>query len=300
MRTDSGTDISTDARHAGATAGDADRYDLSGRTVLVTGATSGIGLATATALADRGARLLLGCRPGPNPARLAGELDARPGPGTAEHLPLDLADLASVRAGAAAVVERGERVDVLVNNAGVAGRRGTTAQGFELTFGVNHLGHFLLTTRLLDGLGDRGPRRVVTLASKAHFGARGIDFAGLRGPTRTRTGLVEYQVSKLCNVLFAAELARRYPDVEAYAVHPGLVASDIWRQLPRPLRAVATRFMAPPGDGAAAPVHAATAPARVLGPPGGYLDGCEPHAPGRAVTPGLAAALWRHSEAWAS
>lgn len=271
--------------------------DLAAQTFLVTGATSGIGRATALALADRGGRVLLACRSA-EPARAVADEVADRG-GTAECVPLDLADLASVRSCAKAVTALGEPVHVLVNNAGVAGVRGATAQGFELTFGINHLGHFLLTTLLLDQLGPLGPRRVVTLSSKAHDGAKGIDFAALRRPTRTRTGLVEYQVAKLCNVLFTQELARRHGDagVEAYAVHPGFIASDIWRHAPRPFRALAQRFMASPDDGADAPTHAATA--TEVGPNGCYLDRRTVCAPGKAATADLAAELWRHSEEWA-
>lgn len=272
--------------------------DLVGRTVLVTGATSGIGRDTARALARRGAHVILACRSGERARGLADEITSGPGGGTADHVVVDLADLDSVRAAAEHVVDRASPVDVLVNNAGVAGVRGATAQGFELTFGVNHLGPFLLTTLLIDSLGDHAPGRVVTVASKAHAGARRIGFDALRRPTPTRTGLAEYQVSKLCNVLFTRELARRSPTVDAYAVHPGLIASDIWRPLPWPIRPLALRLMDSTDDGAAAVVHAVTAPTSALGPRGGYLDRTTPTEPGPAVSDDLAAELWRRSEAW--
>jgi len=272
--------------------------DLADRTVLVTGATSGIGRDTARALARRGAHLVLACRSAERARSLADEIAALPGGGTAAHDVVDLADLDSVRAAAEQVVGRGEPVHVLVNNAGVAGIRGATAQGFELAFGVNHLGPFLFTTLVLDGLGELGPERVVTVASKAHVGAKRIDFDALHRPTPTRTGLVEYQVSKLCNVLFTRELARRKPAVEAYAVHPGMIASDIWRPIPWPIRPLAVRLMAPTEEGAAAVVHAVTAPTSELGGNGGYIDRTTPTGPGPAVTDDLAGELWRRSEAW--
>ena len=277
---------------------DAIPADLAGRTFLVTGATSGIGLATTMALAARGARLLLACRSAERASALAERVQAGRGGATAAHVPLDLADLASVRTCAEAVVARGEPVHVLVNNAGVAGARGVTAQGFELTFGVNHLGHFLLTNLLLDGLGPGAPGRVVSLASKAHFGAKGIDFAALRRPTRTRTGLAEYQVAKLCNVLFTLELARRREGLEAVAVHPGVIASDIWRSVPWPVRPIMTRFMGSTAEGAVGPLHWATTPVVAAG--GRYADGTEVAEPSAVVTPELAADLWRHSETWAA
>jgi retinol dehydrogenase 12 len=270
--------------------------DLRGRTFLVTGATSGIGRATALGLAGRGARLVVACRSAERARALVDEVAAAPGGGEAVPVALDLADLASVRACAAAVVARGEPVHVLINNAGVAGVRGATAQGFELAFGVNHLGHFLLTTLLLEGLGDGAPGRVVTLASKAHYGAKGLDWDALQRPTRTRTGMVEYQVAKLCNVVFTQELARRGTD--AVAVHPGVIASGIWRPVPWPLRPLATRFMGTPEAGARATCHWATA---VPGAPrGSYVDVDRVVEPNPIATPELAADLWRYSQAWAS
>lgn len=271
--------------------------DLAGRTVLVTGATSGIGRDTALTLARRGAHVVLACRSADRAGALAAEITAGSGGGTADHVVVDLADLDSVRAAAAHVVDRGEPVHALVNNAGVAGVRGLTEQGFELTFGVNHLGPFLFTSLLLDGLGEIGPGRVVTVASKAHFGAKRIDFDALRRPT-SRTGLVEYQTSKLCNVLFTRELARRSPALGAYAVHPGMIASDIWRPIPWPIRPLAVRFMASTEDGAAASAHAVTASSDALGPSGGYLDRTAPAAAAPVVTDELAGELWRRSEEW--
>ena len=134
---------------------------------------------------------------------------------------------------------------MLVNNAGVAGRRGLTRQGFELMFGVNHLGHFALTNALLGCLTGSAPARVVTVSSDAHYSAKGIDFEALRRRARGLTGLPEYAVSKLCNVLFTQELARRVAGtgVTTYALHPGVVASDIWRRVPWPVRPIVTRRM---------------------------------------------------------
>ena len=139
-----------------------------------------------------------------------------------------------------------EPLHVLVNNAGVGGQRGLTADGFELHFGVNHLGHFALTQLLLPRLTASGPgARIVNVSSDAHYNAPGIDFAAVRRPTATFTGMREYSVSKLCNVLFTQELgaAGRRDGVHSYALHPGVVASDIWRRVPRLARRFITRRM---------------------------------------------------------
>ena len=279
-------------------------YDLGGLTYLVTGASSGIGRATAVDLGRRGGRVLLACRSVGPTGQVVDDIATAPGPGRAEHLPLDLADLESVRACARTLLDRGDPIDVLVNNAGTSGRADVTAQGFERTFGVNHLGHFLLTTLLLDhlrGNGDGRPARVVNVASNAHFGAKRIDFDAQRRRTKTIAGLGEYQVSKLCNVLFTQELARRVPaaEVTAYAVHPGLVASNIWQKVPWPIRPVALRFMLSVEEGATTPLHCTTAP-DLAGLSGSYFEKSSVREPSEVATPELAAELWARSVDWTS
>ena len=139
--------------------------DVAGRTFLVTGGNTGIGRATVEALAQRGGRVFVACRSAAKGEAAMAEIKAATGNDSVFFLPLDLADLDSVRAGAAAFLALGEPLHVLVNNAGVAGRQGLTRQGFELLFGVNHLGHFALTEALLGCLTDSAPSRVVTVSS---------------------------------------------------------------------------------------------------------------------------------------
>jgi retinol dehydrogenase 12 len=270
-----------------------------GRTFLVTGANTGIGRATASALARRGARVYVASRSAAKGTEAVAGIKAASGSDSVWFLPLDLADLSSVRAGADAFLARGEPLHVLVNNAGVAGRRGLTRQGFELMFGVNHLGHFALTLLLLGRLTESAPARVVTVASDAHYSARGIDFAALRRPARGITGLREYAVSKLCNVLFSAELARRTAGtgVTTYALHPGVVASDIWRRVPWPVRPLVTRRMLSVDEGAATSLYCATAP-EVAQDSGLFYDKCAQRSPSPVATPELAAELWKRSEEW--
>ena len=273
--------------------------DLEGRTVLITGANSGIGRATAVELARRGARVHVACRSRARAQPVLDEIAAAHGPDAVSFLALDLSDLASVRAGAEAYISTGEPLHVLIDNAGVAGERGQTADGFELAFGINHLGHFLFTTMLLDTLARSAPARVVVVASDAHYGARGVDFDAVRRRTSSLTGLREYGVSKLCNVLFAQELARRMPGagVTTYALHPGVIASDIWRHLPWPVEPVVKRFMRSTEQGARTPVYCATDPG-LAEATGRYYDDCAERAPSERATPELAAALWEHSESW--
>jgi retinol dehydrogenase 12 len=269
------------------------------RTVVVTGANTGIGLATASALAGQGWRVFVACRSEGKGAAAVASIKAATGNDAVFLLPLDLADLSSVRTCADAFLARGEALHVLINNAGVGGRRGLTKQGFELMFGVNHLGHFLLTQLLLERLTSSGPARVVTVASDAHYSARGIDWDALRRPARGITGLGEYAVSKLCNVLFSQELARRTEGtgVHAYALHPGVVASDIWRRVPWPVRPLVTRRMLTVDQGAQTSLYCATSPS-VAGDSGRFYDKCALREASEVATPELGRALWERSEAW--
>jgi retinol dehydrogenase 12 len=277
----------------------------SGRTFLVTGGNTGIGRATASALAAGGGRVYIACRSAEAGAAAVDAIKSAAGSQTVWLLPLDLASLASVRDCAAAFLARDEPLHVLVNNAGVGGQRGMTAEGFELHFGVNHLGHFALTMLLLErltatGAGAQGAlgTRVVTVASDAHYGAPGVDFEAVRRPT-SFTGQREYAVSKLCNVLFAQELARRISGtgVTSYAVHPGVVASDIWRRVPWPARAVIKRRMLTVEQGAVTSVYCATSPA-VAADSGLFYDQCAVRAPSKVATPELGELLWKHSAEW--
>ena len=210
-------------------------------------------------------------------------------PRQVSFLQLDLADLAAVRASAKAFLALGEPLHVLINNAGVGGRRGLTADGFELMFGVNHLGHFAFTTALLDCL-VASRARVVTVASDAHYAATGIDFDSLRRPAAGLTGMAAYSVSKLCNVLFSQELARRMAGtgVTSYSLHPGVVASDIWRRIPWPVRPLVTRRMLTVEQGAQTSLYCATSP-DVAGQTGRYYDGCAEREPSPVATAELAA-----------
>lgn len=274
--------------------------DPAGKVCLITGANTGIGRITAETLARRGARVLLACRSRERAEPVLRAIHAESGAAAADFLHLDLGSLESVRACAADVVARGEPLHLLINNAGLAGSRGATVDGFERTFGVNHLGHFLLTLLLVDALQAAAPARVVNVASKAHYQTRGIEFARLTHPTESLTGVHEYAVSKLANVLFTRELARRLQGrgVTTYAVHPGVVATEIWRRMPRPLAWVVKRFMRSPERGAETTIYCATSP-EVASDSGLYYDDCRAVRPSQAaLDDALAAELWERSVAW--
>ena len=265
---------------------------------MVTGANTGIGRVTAIELAKRGAHVLLGCRSEEKTKPVIGEI-VNAG-GVADFLPLDLADFSSIRKAAKVVLDRDEPLDVLINNAGLAGLRGLTKDGFELTVGTNHLGHFLLTTLLLPKLRDAKKPRIVNVASKAHYDAKALDFSQFRVSTKTMTGVPEYAVSKLCNVLFTKSLAagKAGGDIKSYSLHPGVVASDAWRQMPWPIRPLIKMFMISNEEGAKTSLYCATSPA-VEDLSGDYFDECKPKKPSKlALDMSLADELWQKSEAW--
>lgn len=272
-----------------------------GRVALITGANTGIGLVTARELARAGARVFIACRS----LERGQEAKATIAEATGKEvslIALDLADLGSVRKAAAEFLATGAPLHLLINNGGLAGKRGLTHDGFELTFGTNHLGHFLLTQLLLPRLLASAPARIVTVASRAHVRVKAIPFQALRASTPSRTGLPEYGVSKLCNVLFSAELARRLAGrgVTTYSLHPGVVATDVWRHVPGFIRAVIKLGMISPEEGALTTLRCATAP-ELAAETGRYYDAQKEREPSAlAQDVQLAQRLWSESEAWTS
>lgn len=200
---------------------------MTGKTVLITGATAGIGRMTARALAAAGAKLILVARNRQKAEETRSWLAAQTGSKAVELIIADLSVLSQVRSAAGEVSSMNGGLDVLVNNVGaVFDRRAESADGIEMTFALNHLAPFLLTNLLLDSLKKRPGSRVVTVSSDAHQGAR-MDFSDLEGRKRYRAWTA-YGRSKLANLLFTFELARRLDGtgVTANALHPGFVASN--------------------------------------------------------------------------
>jgi len=275
--------------------------ELRGRTFVITGANTGIGRATAAGLARRGATLVLAGRSAARTLPVVAALQAESGNHAISFSALSLDDLAQVRQSAAELLAKHPRIDVLLNNAGLAGARGQTKDGFEIAFGTNHLGPFLYTQLLLPALREAEQGRVVNVASRAHWDARAIDWDALRKPTRTRTGLREYAVSKLANVLHARELGRREAGqsrVTAYALHPGVVASDAWRRVPWPLADFIKLFMISPEEGAKTSLYCAT-DASLATATGRYYKQCrEATVSPLARDEELARELFARSEAW--
>ena len=274
--------------------------DLQGKTFLVTGANSGIGRSTADALASRGAAVVMASRSAERTLPVLEDLQRKHPGADLEFLALDLASLRAVKESAERFLATGRPLDVLINNAGIAATPGVTRDGFEVTFGTNHLGPFLLTSLLLPRLQAAKRARIVNVASRAHQRVSGIDWAMLERPTRSvQERLRMYGVSKLMNVLHAAELARRLAGtgVTTYSLHPGVVASDIWREAPWPIRPVMKLFMLSNEEGARTSLYCATAP-ELENVSGRYYDVSRERTPSRsAQDAALARELYERSEA---
>ncbi|HEX3793312.1 MAG TPA: SDR family oxidoreductase [Acidimicrobiales bacterium] len=278
---------------------------MTGKTVVVTGGNSGIGLETALALGNLGARVIISAR---NPSRGAAAVDligARiSGVGSVELVVFDLADLASVRAGAAELLERCPRLDVLINNAGlILSERTETVDGYESTLAINHLGPFLLTTLLLPRLVASAPVRIVNVASTAHSTVRGgLPFDDLQS-TGSYRGMKVYSQSKLANILFTNELAARLAaqGVTANSLHPGTVRTgygadgDAGGLLALGIR-IAKPFFLSPAKGALTSAYLAASP-EVEGVSGKYFVKCREKAPSKwASKEEHAHRLWDISE----
>jgi NAD(P)-dependent dehydrogenase (short-subunit alcohol dehydrogenase family) len=279
--------------------------ELDGTTAVVTGANTGIGKQTAVGLAALGARVVITSRSEAKGEAAVADIRGRVPGASVEVVPLDLASFAAVRRCAAELDRRLDGIDVLVNNAGLVQRSfSRTEDGFETTFGVNHLGPFLLTNLLLDRLRASAPARVVVVASDAHRGARrGLDFDDLQCERSYRLGQA-YSRSKLANIYFARELARRLDGsgVTANSLHPGFVASRFGRDgdtgaAGHVVMGLLRPFALSPAKGARTSVYVASSP-ELDGVTGQYFARCRLAAPSRVATDDEAARrLWEVSEA---
>jgi NAD(P)-dependent dehydrogenase (short-subunit alcohol dehydrogenase family) len=282
----------------------ADVHDMTGKTVVVTGATSGIGVETAVALAGAGARVVITGRDRARGEAAVEDIKRRSGSQMVALVVFDLGDLSSVRAGAGEILARCPRIDVLVNNAGIVlSDRRVTPDGLEATFAVNHLGPFLLTELLLDRIKASAPARIVNVASTAHKGARrGLDFDDLQSE-RAYRALQVYSKSKLANIQFTTELARRLAGtgVTANSLHPGTVATGYGRDgdtkgvFAFGLKVIKP-FILSPERGARTSVFLASS-SEVAGVTGAYFVRCKQATPTRVARSTEAAArLWEVSE----
>ena len=252
---------------------------MTSKVVLITGGNSGIGKEAAVGLADLGATVVITSRDVERGQAALDEIRERSGSDDVSVMDLDLGSFASIRAFAAAFLDRYDRLDVLLNNAGaVLSDRSETEEGFETTFGVNHLGPFLLTGLLLDRLKASAPSRIVNVASNAHRGApRGMPFDDLQAEHGRYSPMRAYSESKLANILFTRELARRLEGtgVTANALHPGGVSTGFGREgdtngLGKLMMTIAQPFLISAEKGARCSIYVASSP-DLDGVTGGYF-----------------------------
>jgi NAD(P)-dependent dehydrogenase (short-subunit alcohol dehydrogenase family) len=284
--------------------GSMDVADMTGKTVVITGGNSGIGLETAVALAKAGARTVITARDRARGDAAVADIRARSGHDDVELVVFDLGSIASTRDGAAALLARCARIDVLVNNAGVVlSDRRETVDGLEQTFAVNHLGPFVLTELLLERIKESAPARIVNVASTAHKGARkGLDFSDLQA-TSAYGGMQVYSKTKLANIYFTTELARRLEGtgVTVNCLHPGTVATGYGRDgdssgvLAFGLKVIKP-FILSAEKGARTSIYLASSP-EVANVTGKYFVKCKARNPSAAARDDEAAKkLWALSE----
>ncbi len=286
----------------------APKIDLHDQSVMITGATAGIGQAAAFAMAEMGADLTIVCRNKTKGEATLAEIRRRSPECSASMLVGDLGVQNDIRRIASEFLATSKPLHVLFNNAGVVQLgRSTTIDGLETTFAVNHLGTFLLTTLLLDRLRSSAPARVVCTASDAHkFSGRSLDFDDLQSETGYTT-FGAYGRSKLCNILFTAELGKREREagsrVSAYCFHPGFVGSDFAKNnglFARVIMTLGVPFARTSEKGAETGVYLCTSP-DVADQTGGYYFDMRPHEPsGDARKADVAERLWQVSESLTS
>jgi NAD(P)-dependent dehydrogenase (short-subunit alcohol dehydrogenase family) len=272
---------------------------MKGKICIVTGSNTGIGKETARGLAQRGATVVLACRDvGKGSAARDDIAGGIGGKGELEVEALDLASKASIRDFAGRFAARHQRLDVLVNNAGLwTTTRSTTTDGFETTFGVNHLGTFLLTHELLPLLEASAPSRIVVLSSALHYKGKMV-WDDLQFERRSYSGPTAYNQSKLANVLFTVALSRRLEGkgVTVNAVHPGVVTTELARDYPRLLTRIFHLFTLSPEKGARCSLHVATSP-ELEGVTGEYFESSRAKTAARAARDEAAQErLWALSE----
>ena len=274
---------------------------LDGKTVVITGGNSGIGYATALDLARRGARVVLGCRNVERGSQAEAQLRQESGSQLVLFRQLDLADLSSIRHFSEGLLREESRIDILINNAGLLNNKPeVTSDGYELLFGVNHLGHFYLTHLLLDRIKESKPSRIINVSSLAHkLGPISITSEYVKPNPHARTGLFyNYALSKLANVLFTVELADRLAlsGVETYSLHPGNVLTNINPDISKSrFFNIISKVLKTPTQGAQTSIYCAVSD-EVLGKSGKYFSDCAEGKLFWYVNKRAARSLWRMSE----
>lgn len=282
---------------------------MDGKTVVITGCNTGIGLETARDLSNRGARVIMACRNIDAANKAAEAIKSETGNSLAVYN-LDLSSLRSVRECAEKLVANEQRIDVLINNAGVAAcPHSRTEDDFEMQMGTNHLGHFLFTNLLLPKLIASQPSRIVTVSSRSHIRVKGLDLDDLNWRERQYNGIAAYGESKLANVLFSRELGKRLSLNEAtkrvttYSLHPGVVRTEVFRHLEKwigplkyPIWVLAWPFIKTSSEGAQTSIYCAVDESLANETGKYYVDCRETETAPHGADDEMAEKLWKISE----
>ncbi|MFK7933191.1 MAG: SDR family oxidoreductase [Saprospiraceae bacterium] len=245
------------------------------KTVLITGGNAGIGKSTAIGLAKKGYHVIIACRNVAKGETAVAEIQQASKNQNISLLKCDLSSFASIKKCAETFLSEHDKLDVLINNAGIfTSECRPTAEGYEMQFGVNHLGHFYLTHLLLEAIQNAPQPRIVNVSSKAHYGCE-LDFERFKCGDWSYSQMEVYRRSKLCNVLFTKQLAKRYPNITSHCLHPGVVGTSfasketswwvgmVWK--------LGSLFMISPDKGAENSIYVATSE-EVLAMNGEYFD----------------------------
>ncbi|CAG2240970.1 RDH12 [Mytilus edulis] len=279
---------------------------IDGKTAIITGGNTGIGKETAIDLAKRGAKVIIACRDMTRANAAADDIKRISGSKEIYVRHLDLASLKSVRTFAENIKRTEKRIDILLNNAGVmACPYGKTVDGFEMQFGVNHLGHFLLTNLLLDLIKKSAPSRIINVSSFAHVFTGPLDFDDIAKREKSYSEIRAYSQSKLCNILFTKQLASRLTGtgVTTYSLHPGSINTELARHMRvkvkfimEALYFIITFFIKTPYEGAQTNIYCAVEES-LDNETGKYYSDCAETTPTKtALDDGAAKKLWELSE----
>ena len=272
---------------------------LEGETVIVTGGNSGIGYTTALDMAKRGARVIIGCRSEERGRQAERDLREESGSDLVFFRQIDLGSIASIREFSEKLLGEETRIDILINNAGLLNNTpGLTTDGFELVFGVNHLGPFYLTNLLLDRIKESAPSRIINVSSVAHkLGTPYLTADNVRPENSSCSTFDNYAKSKLANVLFTVELAERLQNsgVETYSLHPGLIFTNINPIFRTRLANILRLLLLSPTQGAQTSIYCAISD-KVIGKSGKYFANCAEGIRFWFVNKKEANNLWRLSE----
>ncbi|KAJ3269845.1 Dehydrogenase reductase SDR member 13 [Terramyces sp. JEL0728] len=231
--------------------------DLTGKVAIVTGGSSGIGKVTCFELARLNCTVVIAARNQEKTLPIIEQIKKDTGNDKVEFLHLELDDLKTIPLAVKEFLSKHDKLDLLINNAGIANAGGMTKDGFEITFGTNHLGPYLFTELLKSTIEKTPDARIIIVSSKAHYRGKRYDWSIIKEPNTKTVTIDSYNDSKLANVMYARKLAKELKNTLVFSLHPGVVATDVWRNLPWILQPIIKFFMLSEEQGAMTTLYCA-------------------------------------------